>query len=152
MTDAPRTSPIHLFISYSQASPAHGRRVRDLADRLRSHAIAAEIDRYEGLKGPAISWTARMQKQMRDARYVLVVCTEAYFRRASGTERPGVGKGAIWESREITQAIYDASGHNERFIPIVFARDDSASSPSSCGRTSVTTCRPMKGTRASTGT
>ena len=59
-----------------------------------------------------------------DESFVLVVCSATYYRRAMGRERPGVGRGAIWEGLAITQALYEAQGQNERFIPVLFDRAD----------------------------
>ena len=43
-----------------------------------------------------------MARQLREARFVLVVCTANYHRRVTGREAPGVGLGARWEGALIT--------------------------------------------------
>jgi hypothetical protein len=61
-----------------------------------------------------------MARRIREAEFVVVACTETYYRRAMGMEKAGVGQGAAWESQIITQELYDAQGRNDKFIPIVF--------------------------------
>lgn len=115
--EAPR-----VFISYSHDSDEHRQRVWDLAERLRRSGVDCRIDRYE--RSPAQGWVRWMDEQIRTARYVLIVCTETYLRRAEGREVPGVGLGVVWESGIITSAIYRAAGRNEKFIPVYFAPED----------------------------
>jgi hypothetical protein len=64
-----------------------------------------------------------MERQIRDADYVLVVCTETYYRRVMGDEESGVGRGVIWEGGLIYQDMYDAYAENTRFIPVLFETD-----------------------------
>jgi formylglycine-generating enzyme required for sulfatase activity len=59
-----------------------------------------------------------MERQLREADYVLVVCTETYLRRADGRETPGRRRGVRWESTLFYQHFYDADAYNTRFIPI----------------------------------
>jgi hypothetical protein len=65
-----------------------------------------------------------MRRQIREAKYVLVVCSEAYYRRAEGQEEPGRGLGAVWEAGLVTIEAYNGQGRNEKFIPVVFSADD----------------------------
>lgn len=55
-----------------------------------------------------------------NADFVLVICTETYYRRDMGTEEEGIGLGLRWESTLTYQDIYDAGGENTRFIPVLF--------------------------------
>lgn len=119
---SPSTEHVRVFISYTHDSPSHKARVRALADRLLSDGIDAEIDQYQ--TAPPQGWPQWMLQQIADARFVLVICSATYYRRAMGRERSGVGRGAIWESLAITQALYEAQGQNERFIPVLFSRED----------------------------
>ena len=70
-----------------------------------------------------------MLRQIQDADFVLVVCTETYHRRVSGLERAGAGKGARWEGILLTQNIYNAGSINTRFIPVVFDDSDASFIP-----------------------
>ncbi len=112
-TQAPK-----VFISYSHDSPAHAERVRALADRLCSEGVDCTIDQYE--QAPPEGWPQWMDRRIEEADYVLVVCTDTYLRRATGKERPGVGRGVRFESVLIVQDLHDAAMRNEKFIPVLF--------------------------------
>jgi hypothetical protein len=116
------TDAVRVFVSYTHDSTAHRQRVVRLADQLRADGIDCEIDVFE--EAPAEGWPAWMARQLREARFVLVVCTATYHRRATGRETPGTGLGARWEASLITQHMYETGGKNDKFIPIVFERAD----------------------------
>lgn len=65
-----------------------------------------------------------MMDGLETANFVLVVCTETYYRRFRGHESPGKGKGASWEGALITQAIYDDRRQSIKFIPIFLGEVD----------------------------
>jgi hypothetical protein len=67
-----------------------------------------------------------MDKQFKDAGFILVVCTETYCRRFEGHEEQGKGLGVKWEGAIITGELYRDETINKRFIPVVFAADDAA--------------------------
>jgi SEFIR domain len=113
---------VRVFVSYSHDSAAHKSRVFGLTERLRDGGIDADVDAYH--ESPPEGWPRWMATQVRDARYVLVVCTAAYHRRVMGREADGVGLGARWEGSLITQAIYEQGGRNDKFIPVVFSTAD----------------------------
>ena len=101
-TDNPR-----VFISYSHDSDEHRARVLGLSERLRNDGVETRLDQY--VPGtPAQGWPRWMLDQLDWAEFVLVVCTESYYRRFRGHESPGVGKGVDWEGALITQEINDA--------------------------------------------
>lgn len=110
--------PPRVFISYSHDSPAHADRVLDLADRLRRDGIDATIDQYVGV--PPEGWPRWMDRQVAESDFVLLVCTETYYRRSIDREEPDKGFGVLWEINIIFQYIYDARSKNDRFIPILF--------------------------------
>jgi hypothetical protein len=116
-----------VFISYSHDSPGHETKVLALADRLREDGIDAVLDQYESF--PAEGWPLWMERQVEAARFVLVVCTETYQRRAEGREEPGQGLGATWEGRLIRQLLYNVAGINQKFIPVLLADADGAHIP-----------------------
>ncbi len=120
MADIPETAqqPKRVLISYSQESDEHRARIRKLADQLRTHGIDAMIDQYE--PHPPEGWPDWMQRQIRQADFILMVFTETYRRRAIGEEQAGVGLGVAWEAKIIRNVIYNAGGSNSRFIPVVF--------------------------------
>ncbi len=111
-----------VFISYSHDSPAHNDRVLKLSDRLRADGIDCILDQYES--SPSEGWPRWMDKQIRESDFVLMICTEIYWLRVMGTERPDIGLGVRWESSLSYQQIYNAGTLNTRFIPVLFDVSD----------------------------
>ncbi len=107
-----------VFISYSHDSPEHADRVLALSDRLLDEGIDCILDQYE--LSPPEGWPQWMVRHIRDADFVLMLCTETYYRRVMGDEKPGKGRGVRWEGKLIYQHIYDADSTNSKFIPVLF--------------------------------
>jgi tetratricopeptide (TPR) repeat protein len=126
MTTSSAESP-EVFISYTHDSPEHMDRILDLANRLRAEGVDANLDQYE--TSPPEGWPRWTNRQIEEANYVLVACTETYQGRFNGTDEAGKGLGAKWEGAIITQALYDAEGNNAKFVPVLFSRDDSSHVP-----------------------
>lgn len=122
MTGSEGAAAHRVFISYSHDSDDHRRRVLELSNRLRRDGVDCWIDRYE--QAPPEGWPNWMRRQIRDARFVLVVCTATYQRRVEGLEAPGRGYGVVWEGGLVTTTLYDAQGRNEKFIPVLFSSED----------------------------
>lgn len=120
---------IAVFISYSHDSDEHDERVLRLSERLRADGIATILDRYVEKGSPPEGWPRWMMNGLNAATHVLCVCTESYRRRFLGQEVPGKGKGADWEGALVSQALYDARSHTNKFIPVLFARSDEAHIP-----------------------
>ena len=120
--DSNAVSPKRVLISYSHESEEHRTRIRRLADQLRADGIDAMIDQYD--PHPPEGWPLWMERQINGADFVLVVCTETYWRRAEGHEQPGRGLGVAWEADLIREALYDQPHENTRFIPILFCATD----------------------------
>lgn len=116
------TSP-RVFISYvhNDGSVSYRAPVLDLANRLLADGVNCEIDQFHETTPPSKGWTRWMLDEIQNAKYVLVVCTATYYKRFRADEQPNMGLGAIWEGGAITQALYEGSGHNTKFIPIGFA-------------------------------
>src|ERR1044071_96680 len=113
----PDTHPPKVLISYSHDSPEHDDRVRALSDRLRADGIDCILDQYE--VSPPEGWLNWMDRQIGDADFVLMVCTETYHRRVIGKEKPGTGHGVRWEALVSYQHIYNAGAVNKKFIPVL---------------------------------
>lgn len=112
-----------IFISYTHDSDEHRERVLELSERLRRDGIETMLDQY--INGaPQEGWPRWMLNQLDWADFVLVVCTETYYRRFRGQEVPGKGKGADWEGALITQEIYDSRSATLKFVPLLFTSDD----------------------------
>jgi hypothetical protein len=116
----PAPSRPKVFISYSHDSPEHAQRVLGLAERLRADGIETSLDQY--INGsPVEGWPRWMLNQLDAADFVLLICTETYYRRFRGLEQPGKGKGADWEGALVTQEIYDARSATAKFVAVMFA-------------------------------
>src|ERR1700730_16059132 len=97
-----------VFISYSHDSAEHKERVLRFAERLRKNGIDAQIDQYVGGRPPG-GWPRWMLDKLDWADFVLLICTETYYRRFRGHEESGTGKGVDWEGQLITLQIYNAT-------------------------------------------
>jgi hypothetical protein len=53
-----------------------------------------------------------MEREIGKAQFVLMICTEAYYLRVMGQEKPGVGLGIAWEGTLIYNHIYNARSLN----------------------------------------
>jgi tetratricopeptide (TPR) repeat protein len=109
--------PPTVFISYSHDSPEHADRVLALSDRLRADGIDCILDQYED--SPLEGFPRWMDRQIRAANFVLMICTPTYYCRVMDDEEPGKGHGVAWESTLIYQYIYNEGTSNKRFIPIL---------------------------------
>jgi hypothetical protein len=112
------TTSEEVFISYSHDSADHIKRVLELSNRLRSEGVDCVLDQYE--VSPIEGWPRWMDRKIRDAKYVILICTESYFKRVMGEEEEGKGLGARWEGNLVYQHFYNAGSLNNRFIPVVF--------------------------------
>lgn len=113
------TSPT-VFISYSHDSDEHSEQVLSLSERLRLDGFTTQLDQY--VNGtPTEGWPRWMLNQLDTADFVLVVCTETYYRRFRGHENPGKGKGVDWEGALITQELYDSHSKTLKFIPVLLS-------------------------------
>ena len=113
----PNQRPPRVFISYSHDSEAHAARVLKLANKLRCDGIEAIIDQY--FTSPPEGWPHWMDAHVRDDDFVVMVCTEAYYRRVVGKEAPGVGLGVRWEGRLIYNHLYKSD--LSRFVPVLLS-------------------------------
>ena len=113
-----------IFISYTQDGEEHSNKILDLANKLRSEGIDVTLDQYE--QSPPEGWPQWMDRGIKNADFVLMVCTENYYKRVMGEEKTGVGQGLKWEGRLIYQHLYNSDSQSQKFIPIVF-RDEEIS-------------------------
>ncbi|MFN0112470.1 MAG: SUMF1/EgtB/PvdO family nonheme iron enzyme [Blastocatellia bacterium] len=123
----PEQTPPKVFISYSHDSQEHFDRILLLSDTLREWGIDCHIDQYE--LAPA-DWLRWMERRIREADFVLVVCTATYRRRFNGEEEPGKGLGVRHEGGVISAELYNRQTETAKFIPLVFSVTDSAHIPS----------------------
>jgi hypothetical protein len=81
-----------VFISYSHDSPERAQHVLELAERLRKDGVDAQLDQCV-VGTPPEGWPRWMLNQLDWASFVLVVCTETYYRRFRGHEERSEGRG-----------------------------------------------------------
>lgn len=109
--------PPRVFISYRHED-TNRPLVRQFADKLRKDSIDCHLDQYDEIPPPDEGWPEWMVRQIEQADYVVVVCTEGYYRSFRKMNGPGVGCGAVWEGAVITQELYASSGRNSKFVPV----------------------------------
>jgi SEFIR domain len=119
---APESPSPRVLISYSHDSTQHEARVLALATRLREDGVDAILDQYETF--PRQGWIQWMNQQLEQAHFVLLVCTETYFRSSTGKAESGKGLGASYEAQLIQQLLYNSDGVNEKFIPVLLSDTD----------------------------
>ena len=111
-----------VFISYTHDSPEHEAQMWELSEHLRKQGVECHIDQDE--QSPLDGWPLWCKNQIKQADFVLVVCTETYQFRYDGKGTEGKGRGGNWEGLLIRQSIYDARGQNSKFIPLVVSSSD----------------------------
>ena len=83
------SEPPKVFISYSHDSLEHAQHALELAERLRKDGIDAQLDQYVA-GTPAEGWPRWMLDRLDWVDFVLVACTETYYRRFRGHEDPAL--------------------------------------------------------------
>lgn len=110
--------PVRVFVSYAHDSQQHVARVRELWQLLRSCGVDAELDLPADESRQ--DWALWMLRGIRDSRYVIVVASPEYRRRADGDAPAGVGLGVRWEARLLRNMLYeDHDAALDRIIPVV---------------------------------
>ncbi|PWQ96872.1 toll/interleukin-1 receptor domain-containing protein [Leucothrix pacifica] len=116
-----------VFISYSHDSDTHREQVLALSNHLRGDGVDCWIDQYE--PAPPEGWPRKMDRGIREADFVLMVCTEIYLKRLQLEEEEGKGLGVAWEGSLIYNTLYRDRTLNHKFIPVLFSSDDKAFIP-----------------------
>jgi WD40 repeat protein len=107
-----------VFISYAHEGPEHEKRVRDLWLFLRRNGIDAVLDLAAAERRQ--DWPLWMLEQVREARFVLVVASPEYRRRADGAAASDQGRGLQFEAGLIREEVYrDRPAAVDRFIPVL---------------------------------
>lgn len=119
---SPRT-----FVNYTYDSDDHREAVWQLVCDLRASGVDARSD--HDVDAPPEGWPRWMSQQIKDAEFVLSVCTRNNAKRIEGREKPGKGRGATFEGQLLTQHIYDNDTRNSKFIPILFKGSGPAAIP-----------------------
>ena len=107
-----------VFISYCHTDEIYEQKMFEFANKLRKNGIDANIDLFE--ECPAEGWPRWMENQIRNADFVLIVCSEAYSKKFYADH----GKGVTWEIQIIYQTIYDSTCETQKFIPVFWNSGD----------------------------
>lgn len=105
----------------SYAHGPHDANVIALANRLNQEGVDCEVDVYDG--SPPEGWPRWMERMMTD-RTVLVIASEAYYKRYHRKEAAGIGLGATFEGGLLAQRVVEMQGKNEGIIPVLLDSDD----------------------------
>lgn len=70
-----------------------------------------------------------MEDSLDRADFVLLICTEIYYRRVRGHEEAGKGLGVRWEANLIYNRIYNDPPGGARYIPIILEEGDASHIP-----------------------
>jgi hypothetical protein len=116
-------TPPTVFISYSHDDPEHKRWVLDLAIHLRENGVEVLFDAWDLRPGDDVP--KFMERGVRDADRVLMICTEAYTSKAND----GVG-GVGYEAMIVTGELVRDLGTG-KFIPVVRQKIDKPQVPTS---------------------
>ncbi len=111
-----------VFISYSHDSEEHRALVLAFSNLLREYEIDAVSDQYD--EAPLEGWPKWMAKQIKEADFVIIICTERYWNRINGIGKDGSGKGVYFESTLAYHHIYYDKERVNRFISVLFDRND----------------------------
>lgn len=100
-----------VFISYSHDTPEHKMWVMKLAQKLMDNGIEARLDMWE--LGPGDDIARFMERGLKEADRVLMVCTEKYVQKAEA------GQGGAGYEKMIMTADYMKQVDSKRVIPII---------------------------------
>ena len=98
-----------------------------LADQFRADGIDAILDQYT--PAPVEGWPRWTDRQIRDADFILLICTESLRLACEGLSMPGTRHGVIWEGNLIYQQIYNSASTNQKFIPLLLGAATESSIP-----------------------
>jgi hypothetical protein len=114
-------APPRVFVSYAQESPEHKRWVAQLATDLRAHGVDAILDQWNLQLGDDL--TLFMERGIRTADRVLLVCTPAYARKANG------GEGGVGYERLVVTGELAAKIDTNKFVCVLRAGTKADSIP-----------------------
>lgn len=115
------------FISYASHPAEHAERVLQFAARLRKDGIESIIDREE--ESPDEGWDYWMMKQIRDANWVIIVCSATYRERFEHIAPPKDGRGVRFESAHIVRKLNRDGMVNHKFVPVFLTSEDAGHLP-----------------------
>jgi TIR domain len=111
------------FISYSWDSDFHKGWVRSLAEQLQANGVEVLLDQWD--VRPGMDLPAYMETSVREADYVLLICTPVFAQKANAG-RGGVG----YEKMIVTGEIFTRIPNAGKFIPLLASGSPDESLPS----------------------
>ena len=127
MTKIPRTRATAptVFISYSWESAAHKEWVRNFAARLVGDGVKVTLDQWHAVPGDQLP--GFMEREIRINKYILIICTPHYKKRANNR-----GSGVGYEGDIMTGEVFGSKSRQKqrKFIPILRAGKWDQSAPS----------------------
>jgi hypothetical protein len=105
------SGPPRVFVSYTHENPDHKRWVSQLATDLRSQGVDAILDQWDLQLGDDV--TLFMERGIREAERVLLVCTPAYARKANE------GQGGVGYERLVVTGELAAQIDTNKFICVL---------------------------------
>jgi len=111
-----------VLISYSHDPQEQCSLVLAFSNLLREYGIDAVLDQYE--VSPKEGWFKWMDRQIREADFIIMVCTENY--REHAYRSPGAnggwngGKGVYFEYQLICNNIYSGKKTIDQLLPVLF--------------------------------
>ncbi len=109
-------TPATIFISYAWEDDDYKRWVELLAERLNADGVEVRLDRWHLLEGDNIA--EFMNREIRQADFVVVLCSPAYRIKVHATEDGERLAGVGWESRLITSRRF-AGQEKNKLIPVL---------------------------------
>ena len=115
--------PPKCFISYSWDSTRHRKWVRGLAEKLAENGVETHLDQWD--IAPDDQLPRYMEKSVRDADCVLLVCTPLFAQKANGS-KGGVG----YETTIVTGEIFVGESVDRKFVPLLRSGSAADAQPS----------------------
>ncbi|GAB7192887.1 hypothetical protein NUM3379_35960 [Kineococcus sp. NUM-3379] len=107
-----------VLISYAHDDPGHEERVRRFWTFLLACDVDAQLDLLAANEQQ--DWSEWMSRELRTARFVVVVASPAYRERAEGRSPAGTGWGVEWEARLLRDLVArDEERAREVLVPVV---------------------------------
>lgn len=132
-----RLPPVRVFISYAHDNPEHEDHVHRLWRFLWEQGIEAQLDQLAAEQRQ--DWSLWTLQQIRAARFVLLIASPEYRRRAEGEALASEGRGVQWEAKLIRDEIYaDQHAALNRFLPVILPGGSAVDIPQWMGRTTTT--------------
>jgi TIR domain len=124
-----------VFISYSHdsADPTQADRVAGLAASLLRDGLKVFLDQNRGDEEEGLQWPIWMDDKIQEADYVLLVCTELYWKKVRQKVPENEGRGVCWEANIIYALLYEKKLNTTKFLPVIFSPADRRFIPTPLG-------------------